>query len=424
MTRWEKLIFSLVLVWLLAIWTKISCAAVTVSVKPGDNIQNAINAAGSGGTIVLSQAGTYSLSSTATLLPGQTLIGTTLIGLTSYNDTTTLPGFTIPSAHYAGLNQSVIIAPNIRALNGADNITVVGITFAGSALWHSGIAHNWKLRNCIFAPSTKETAHKTVIEVHTFDNLDLADCLFAEQSGCGLDAFIYCYPATGTIRNCDFAGGGDGIHINGIDASTNQLVKECHFQGQRANPVEYQYQGARFELRDCWSDDPDYGNPTALMGFTLPGDKTPVVIATGNVVLANGQSNPNNRQRVGFEFAIAGSFSCTGNYVTGVRKPVTVTNAQTSGTVKGNCFENYLEATNTGGTDTNGGKVAWDANNYATVKQALLTRGRPGPLREFGQTPPTTQPIPPTTLPATLPVIPKVTHTLDIFDDGSFKVRP
>jgi hypothetical protein len=124
------------------------------------------------------------------------------------------------------------------------------------------------------------------------------------------------------------------------------------------------------------------------MGFTLPADRSTGTKAYGNVVLALGQPNPANRQRVGFEFSSVG-IECFGNLVMGVRKPVTITNGKATGSIHDNHFEDTIEP-----TDSNGGRVSVTNNVNPALKAMLLTRGRPGPYRGFGQAAPPIEPEP------------------------------
>lgn len=367
----------------------------TVVITPADDFQTAINRAGVGGTVQLAP-GTYSILKTVTMLQGQTIKGTTQIKTVAYNDTVTLPGFSIPSTTYTFAAESIIASGNkLHAIIPADNCKILNITATGSLIWGNGEPKNLEIAYSYFNTLVTESAHPTVIESsYAFRGLNIHDCVFREGQAGVCDTFIYFYAYTGSIKNCQFIGGRDGIHIANSDGSTiDATVEECHFAGQRANPVEYQGGGRNFQLLNCWQDTPNYGSPLALMGFTLPADRSNGTKATGNVVLALNQSNANNRQRVGFEFS-APNITCTGNLVMGVRKPVTITNAQGSGTVKDNHFEDYPE-----NSDTNGGKVAVTNNRLPELKAALLARGRPGPLTRLGQSPPletdpATDPVP------------------------------
>ncbi len=388
------------------VWAAAVAHGATINLAPGANLQAAINQAGVNGTIVLS-AGVYPIPARLTMLPGQTIVGATSIVTTPYVDTTTMPGFSIPSARYSVANESVIQAPaGVRAILLANGCTFKNVSIPGSAM-HCDRVDGLKIDGCWFDMKSQEAAHPTTSEGWGLFNISITNCVFQSPPALLFDTYIYFYAATGRIANCAFINGRDGIHPANCDPSfTGFTIEECLFAGQRANPVEVQGGGSNFTLKNSWSDAPNYGNPGALMGFSLPADRftipagaTVTTRVSGCVVLATGQSNPNNRQRVGFEFAHAG-FEVSNTYVTGVRKPVTVTNSQGRGRVVDSCFEDCPEI-----SDTNGPKVAYINVADQSVKRSLLSRGRPGPYRPFvGSNQPPASTLP-TTLPVPLPIL-------------------
>jgi hypothetical protein len=363
----------------------------TITVPPGPGLPAAINAAGENGEIVL-QSGFYPIPGELRLKQGQTIRGATkldkVVGdssliepLSGYALRVETSGVTIKNLSIAGHGILAALDAKVERLT-VDNVSIrvekpsheknSGIEWGGHGIWNSAIT------NCYI------------------------------NGTAAINHLIYGYRAVGCkFANIDFIGGGDGIHVIYPSTSTEAapIVEQCYFKLQRRMFVEYQGGGTGFRLLDCWGENPLFvmttvppgtrPNPNdSILGFSLPATEASDVLAEGNVVIS--QERPNEGgvsigQRCGFEFASLGGFVCRRNLVIGTSMPVTVTNPGAKGDISLNHFEQFLKQSG----PNNGGKVFIGTNVSDSLKRELLARGKPGPNRRFGQTPPPPPPPPP-----------------------------
>jgi hypothetical protein len=364
----------------LAMLSSISFAA-TVEVRPGGNLQAAINSAGEGGIVKLMAPGDYVSASRLITKPNQQIIGTTAIRVQTNPDGT--------RKWWSETDSRIIVLGN-HAIQASNGLSLSNLTFPGSAIWGDGTVSDVKLANIALLNTSHTPGHSTAIEVGGMVRWTITDSLMRNDDH-ALEAFVYTYAFVNCrVAYCAVLGAQDGLHL--VDNGDTSTVEQVYFSNQSRNGVEYHAGTRNMLVQDNWLEKPylqataipigDKKNPNdASMGFSLPSDRSTGTKALRNVIISLERPNEirngkpvNIGMRNGFEFAGA-AFVCEYNAVIGTNHVVAVTNAAASGSIQHNHFEQFLEP-----PDTNGGKVTVGDNVNTSLRDRLIGRGRPGPL--------------------------------------------
>jgi hypothetical protein len=358
----------------------------TVNVNPGTITQTSLDAAGVNGTIRFVAAGQYQCAAQLKPLAGQSFVGTGKISAAPYLDTTTVPGFSIPSFKLLYSGPEVVAPAGFYAFKiSTAGVSFSNVAFRDNAIWLEGTAaqtKGLKIDQCwfsAFAPMGGD--YNNSIYLNHNQDVRITDCAFNDPAN-KFDHFIFSYSAANYFAGySSFDGAGDGIHIADFGGATTGSVKECLFTHQKRMAVEYQGGGKNFKVEDCWQQDSIFladprphatpGNPNDNnLGYSLPSDASTGTTATGNVTIgppAQPQAGVMHKQYFGYEFS-GQDWRCNGNLIVNVEWPVAVTNKAAWGTAANNHIEQC---------------GAFDVSIPALKKQ-LLERGRPGPMHRLG----------------------------------------
>jgi hypothetical protein len=367
----------------------------TVNVNPGTITQASLDSAGVNGTIRFVAAGQYQCAAQLKPLAGQTFVGTGKIDAAPYLDTTSVPGFSIPSFKLLYSGPEIVAPAGFYALKiSVASVSFSNVAFRDNAIWLEGTAtqtKGLKIDQCwfsAFAPMGGD--YNNAIYLNHNQDVRITDCAFNDPAN-KFDHFIFSYSAANFFAGySSFDGAGDGIHIADFGGATTGSVEESIFTRQKRMAVEYQGGGHDFTVKNCWQQDSiflpspyKHGDPKnphdSNLGDSLPSDASQRTTATGNVTIgppAQLQGGETHKQYFGYEFA-GQDWRCNGNLIINVEWPIAVTNSHAWGTAANNHIEQC------GGYDV----------STPAVKNALLSRGKPGPMHRLGQ------PIAPATQP-------------------------
>lgn len=378
--------------------------AAVIEIKPGDNIQSAMNAAGQNGTLRLTLPGKYTSSTRLRPPAGLTIKGTTTITRTFVMTQVISMGktYSVPSATYNVENPSVISVNGDHAIQAVENLRVNNVSFDGSVLWQDGAV----TRGITFDNFTVDTVqinggHRTLFEFQNVTGI-FRNFIVRDSNRIG-EAFWYGYGGNLLFEYGIVDGGNDGMHLTLGSINDTFLAQQILFSGQKRMPVEYQKAGSNAKVLDCWLHKPfvqattipkgnrQPENPNdGLLGFSMPADESSGAQMKGCVIINfERPSEPGGGigMRMGAEQS-SKNFNVEGNVILGTNHVVAVTNSAATGKIAGNHFEGFIQSPG----PNNGGKVVIDNNNNPALRDKLLARGMPGPNYDFNVAPPTTRP--------------------------------
>jgi hypothetical protein len=338
-----------------------------------DAIQNAIDAARSGQTVIF-PAGVFEISKTLNPRGG----GRTIQGATQ---------LTWQADRIVATSQTILKATGenfVFYLQGS-NLALRNLSFQGRALacdrpnnlMNSGVV----IDNCWFSLNVKGDRQDAIEFSTGLADSKITNCVFDPIAG---DNGIYGYNWNNlTIANNLFLNGNEGIHlIAHSDASKDLLIEQNYCAGLSRMGMEIQGGGLNTVVQDNWYEKPRMsaksGDNDATFAYSIVSDRSRGTRIRRNVSIA-----PERPDGVGVRivFELGGSdFLCEDNYSDGGNHVIAVNGAKASGIARNNLLKGYLEAPR----NSNDARGVF-SNNGADVKLKidLVTRGRPGPNRRF-----------------------------------------
>jgi hypothetical protein len=333
--------------------------------KPNDGgddsgaIQAAINASNSGDTIFF-PAGTYNVDKRVQLKGGRTYQGA--------GDNTVLQGGdpTIEIFHIAGQS----------------DITIEDMNFNGQGMVIDGGTDNdIVINNNTFQVNASGANSNGITFTTLLTNSSITNNTFSPINGfCG----IYGYYWNGlTIANNEFINGEQGIHLDNLNNSgDNLLIEQNYFTGMKRMGVEYQGGGHNLILQDNWYENPALSSNAAdnvdVIAYSIIGDRSTGTIARRNVMIA--EAKPDGIG-VRLDYEVGGdNTTVTDNYIDGGDMGIVDTDGNGSSVSATNNFITDVKATTFGGgmsTSNNGSGVQLDWS---------ISRGKPGRNKRYGST--------------------------------------
>lgn len=349
--------------------------------------QNAIDAAGTGGTVIV-PTGTFRIAQQLNPRSDRTIIGGTLFDAVNWNAK--------PLQFVATANSTLQATGNFHIFKiSGSNLTFKGLTFDGRGIWmeRSGASiDNVVVDNNWFKLPSSSSDHRSSIQFQTLiRNTRITNNVFDPIAG---EVGIYGYYWDNLlIANNAFMNGVEGIHvINHDDKARDMVIEQNYFAGLHRMGIEYQAGGWNTVVQDNWYENPvmtsNFNDNRDTFAYSIICDRSQNTIVRRNVSIAPERPDGTGVRVIfelgGFNLQAYDNYSDGGNHV------VAVNGTGATGVVRDNLFKNYLK----GPSNANGAKVTF-ANNGPNVPLTWsLSRGRPGPNHRLGAPLPDPDPDP------------------------------